>query len=330
VRIAALAGIPQVLRAHGVEPVPLLAEAGLPADLFDDPENRMSYRSGGAFLERCVEATGCEHFGLLVGQRSHALALGMLGELAQRSRTVQAAIGSVIAHLHLQTRGGIPTHTVTDLNATFGYALYLRDLQGTAQIYDLVMAFEFNILKGVCGPRWGPSEILFAHGVPKDVAPYQALFGCRLRFDADRSELVFNKHWLDQPPMGADPERHRELLQDILAEEQTAPEALLSQVRAALRRKVTHGRATEGLLANLLSMPERSLRRLLVEHGTSFRELVEDARYEVARQLLLDTDLSTADIASSLDYADPSAFTRAFRRWTGSPPAAWRDKARQQ
>ncbi len=289
----------------------------------------MSYRSGGAFLQRCAEATGCEHFGLLAGQHATAMSLGMLGELAQRSRTVRAAIGSVIAHLHLQTRGGIPTHTVRDAHATFGYALYLRDMQGTAQAYDLVLAFEFNILKAVCGPRWGPSEVLFAHGVPKDVTPYQALFGCRLQFDADRSELVFNKHWLDQPQMGADPERHRQLLHDILAQEQDAPEQLLFQVRAALRRMVMHGRATEGLLANLLSVPERSLRRLLDQQGTSFRELLEDARYEVARQLLVDTDMSTADIATSLDYADPSAFSRAFRRWTGSPPAAWRDNARQ-
>ncbi len=329
VRMAALAGVPAVLRDHGVDPLQMLAAEGLPLDLFDNLENRTTYRAGGLLLQHCAEATGCEHFGLLAGQHATAASLGMLGELAQRARTVRAAIGSVIAHLHLQTRGGIPTHTVRGAHATFGYALYLRDMPGTAQAYDLVMAFEFNILKAVCGPRWGPSEVLFAHGVPKDETPYQSLFGCRLQFDADRSELVFNQHWLDQPPMGADPERHRQLLQDILAQEQDAPEQLLFQVRAALRRMVTHGRATEGLLANLLSVPERSLRRLLGQQGTSFRVLIEEARYEVARQLLVDTDLSTADIATSLDYADPSAFSRAFRRWTGSPPAAWRLRARQ-
>ncbi len=328
VRMAALAGVPAVLRDHGIDPSQMLAALDLPQDLFDDLENRMSYRAGGLLLQRCAEATGCEHFGLLVGQHATASTLGTLGELAQRARTVRAAIGGVIAHLHLQTRGGIPTHTVGDSHATFGYALYLRDMPGTAQAYDLVLAFEFNILRAVCGPRWGPSEVLFSHGMPKDVTPYQSLFGCRLEFDADRSELVFNKHWLDQPPMGADPDRHRQLLLVMLEQERDAPEELLFRVRATLRRMVSHGHATEGLLSNLLSVPERSLRRLLDHQGTSFRELLEDARYEVARQLLVDTDMSTADIATSLGYADPSAFSRAFRRWTGSPPAAWRFKAR--
>jgi AraC-like DNA-binding protein len=330
VRMAVLGAIPALLRDRRVELSGLLAEVGLPLDQFDHPDNRMSYRTGGQLLQRCAEATGCEHFGLLVGQYPTALSLGMLGELAQRSRTVQAAIRSLIAHLHLQTRGGIPTHSVRGLNATFGYALYLRDLPATAHIYDLVMAFEFNILRDICGPRWGPSEIWFAHGEPRDLAPYENHFGCKLMFDADRTEILFNRHWLAQPPAGSDPDRHRHLSQEILAQETSNPESLIARVRVALRKMVTNGRATEALLSNLLAIPMRTLRRLLEQEGTSFRELIEEARYEVARQLLLDTDLPTAEIAASLDYADASAFSRAFSRWTGMPPAGWRSWARGQ
>src|ERR1700744_3661236 len=65
VRMAALAGVPAVLRDHGVDPLQMLAAEGLPLDLFDNLENRTTYRAGGLLLQHCAEAAGCEHFGLL-------------------------------------------------------------------------------------------------------------------------------------------------------------------------------------------------------------------------------------------------------------------------
>ncbi|MDM0011682.1 AraC family transcriptional regulator [Variovorax sp. J22P168] len=327
VRIAALAGVPEVLRERGVDLAQLLAETGLAAATFDRPDNRISYRAGGRLLLRAAEATGCPHFGLLAGQHAHPGSLGQLGELIQRSRTVEAALHSLIAHLHLQTRGGVPTHAIEGLHATFGYAIYLRDMPGTAQAYDLVAAFEFNILRALCGPRWSPVEVSFAHGRPKDIGPYRRLFGCRLVFDADRTELRFERRWLAQPPLASDAERHRHLQREILAQESVAPHALVHHITATLRRMVAEGRASESLLCDRLSMPRRTLHRRLAEQGTSMRVLLEDVRYEFARQLLLDTDLTTAGVAAALDYADASAFNRAFRRWTDTTPAAWRAQA---
>jgi AraC-like DNA-binding protein len=323
-----MAGVPAVLLELGFAPARVLADVGLGPRTFDHPDTRIAFRTGGLLLQRCADVTGCPHFGLLAGQRATISSLGVLGELIQRSLTVQSALDSLITHLHRQTRGGVPTHAVDSAKASFGYAIYLRDMPGTAQTYDLAAAFEFNVLKALCGPRWGPIEVSFAHGTPKDIEPYRQLFGCRLRFDADRTECSFNRHWLAQPLMASDAERHRQLQREILAQEKIAPGELVNQVSAALRRMVLDGRATESLLCDLLSVPRRTLHRKLAAQGTSFRKLLEDVRYEVARQLLVDTDMSTTGVAASLDYADPSAFNRAFRRWTNSPPAAWRAKAR--
>ena len=91
---------------------------------------------------------------------------------------------------------------------------------------------------------------------------------------------------------------------------------------------VLSGSASETHISKLLSISLRTLRRLLAAQGTSFRELLGEMRYEIARQLLADTHMTTAEVAATLDYADASAFTRAFRRWTNSPPAAWRAKMR--
>ncbi len=88
------------------------------------------------------------------------------------------------------------------------------------------------------------------------------------------------------------------------------------------------GRATEQSIAAVLGIPSRTLRRQLVAKGTSFRNLAKETRYEIARQLLTDTGMAITDIAGVLEYADASAFTRAFRRWTNLSPAAWRAQAR--
>jgi AraC-like DNA-binding protein len=77
-------------------------------------------------------------------------------------------------------------------------------------------------------------------------------------------------------------------------------------------------------VAALFSMHSRTLNRRLNAFGTSFRDLVDEVRFEIARQMLEDSSMDVTQIADMLDYADASAFTRAFRRWSGATPARWR------
>jgi AraC-like DNA-binding protein len=245
-----------------------------------------------------------------------------------RSPTVRAALRSLILNMHLQTRGGVPMHSVEGGSATFGYAIYQPNMSGVLQTYDLAIAYEFNILQALCGPRWLPNEVSFAHAKPKDTRPYRQFFRSPLRFDADHSEIRFNKSWLDHPLPGYDAEALRHLQRELARQIMLDPDDYAEQVRRALRTAIPACRGSESAIAELLSTPARTLRRLLAAQGTTFSDLLEEVRYEIARQLLSDTDMDTAAIADSLDYADASAFTRAFRRWTNTPPATWRAKIR--
>ena len=75
----------------------------------------------------------------------------------RHSPTVDAALRSLILHLHLQNRGGIPTRTVDGEHASMGYLIYQRDMQGTAQVHDLVAAMSYNMMRSLCGDRWRPT-----------------------------------------------------------------------------------------------------------------------------------------------------------------------------
>jgi AraC-like DNA-binding protein len=318
------------LREFGVEPAAALAGAGLACDALDHPDNLLTYKAAGELLKHSASLTGCKHFGLLAGQHLSPASLGSLGELIERSDNVRSALNSLIDHLHLQTRGGFPTLDRLGSLAAFGYAIYLLDTPGTALGYDHVMAFQFNILKAVCGPFWRPTEVWFAHARPQDPRPYQRLFNCTLRFDADRCALLFDPRWLDKPPMRSDAAHHGQLQREILAQEMASPRDPVDQVRRTLRTMVLDGLATEDALADRFSMSRRTLNRMLAARSTSYKKLLDESRYEVARQLLADTDLSAVELAGSLGYSDATAFNRAFRRWTSLPPGAWREKVRAE
>ena len=328
VRAAVLHGIPVLLRERGFDPADVLSSVGLDPAMFDHPDRTISYINAGRLLQRAAEITQCPHFGLLVGQKNEIAALGVLGEIMLRSASVKAALRSLILHMHLQTRGGLPTHTVEDGNATLGYAIYQRGMPALTHVYDLAIAYEFNVLRALCGPGWTPIEVSFSHGKPEDLTPYRKFFAAPLRFGGERTAIIFGKSWLTNVPPQSDASIHRELQRQIALQELRQPDTHSEQIRRALRTMIVTGGAKESQIADLLSIPTRTLRRLLSSEGTTFRTLLEEVHFEIARQLLADSEMATNEIAATLFYSDASAFTRAFRRWTNMPPAAWRAKIR--
>jgi AraC-like DNA-binding protein len=328
-RIGATIGLPTVLRSLGANPSQLLTEVGLELSLFDSPDNLLSYSARGRLLEHCVARTGCEHLGLLVGQRGNLQSLGLVGSLVKYSPDVGTALRSLVRFFHLHTRGAKATLTVDGQLAYFGYQFEQPGTQGTDQVGDGALAVMLNIMKSLCGPGWRPSQVTLAHRKPANVEPFRQFFRAPLLFDAEQNTLVFLAEWLTYRLHGDDPELRRQLTEQIKALETRHRDSFPDQVRSVLRTALLTDRADADRIASLFSIHRRTLNRRLNEDGISFKDLVEEQRYEIARQTLLDTDLQVGDVAALLGYADASAFTRAFRRWSGVAPAEWRSDARR-
>lgn len=325
-RVAPLIGISALLRERGIDVATVLSEFGMEAGTFDDPDNRVHYRTAAAFVQRCADVAACPHLGLLMGQQTTLQSLGTLGRLMQCSPTVEAALRSLVLNMHLQTRGGVPTLRIDGGNASLGYAVYLRDVPAPRQAYDLALAYEFNILRDLCGPNWLPREVSFSYSRPKDDRPYRHFYRAPLRFDAEHAAIVFKKSWLDLALPGHDVALQRTLQRELAAQLMLTLGDCAGHVRRALRTAVPSGRGSEAEVAELLSLSARTMRRRLATQGTTFRQLLEDVRYEVSRQLLAGSQLSVSEIGDIMGYANVTAFTRSFGRWTGSPPAAWRSR----
>jgi AraC-like DNA-binding protein len=313
-----------VLQSLGADPARLLTEAGADISLFDNPDNRVSYTARNHWVAHCVERTGCHHLGLLIGQRNTLQSLGLIGLLAKYSPDVESALRSLVRYFRLHALGAAPTLTVEGRAAFFGYVTYVPGAEANDQVEDAALASEFNVLKALCGADWNATEVQFAHCKPENVRPFREFFRAPLRFDCEQNAVVFHASWLRHRLPDDDPDVRQLLEQHVESLEVKLGDDFPEQVRSILRTALLTGHGSADEIASLFSMHSRTLHRHLAASGTGFRELVEECRFAIASQMLAETDADINHVALMLDYADASAFTRAFRRWSGSTPTQWR------
>ena len=324
VRAAPLLPLPGVLRELGFDPEVLLGEAGFGPGRLRDPESTISFRAAGALLVHCIERTGRPDLVLLVAQRCDASVLGIVSLLLRHSPDVGTAWRTAIQRLHLHDRGAVITLEVSGEFAILGYNIYQSDVSGSGQVHTLAMGIGQRIMQGLCGPQWHASAVQLPIRRPRSEAPFKRFFGAPLRFDADRAALVFPAGLLRHPIPGADPGvlKAAAALADDL--EREGSRDVGTAVRRALRAMLIAGQASEDGVAAAFSMHRRTLNRRLRGEGTTFRRLLEETRFDAACQLLRDTDAPVEQISSSLGYSGSTAFGRAFKRWSGLAPQAWR------
>jgi AraC-like DNA-binding protein len=171
-----------------------------------------------------------------------------------------------------------------------------------------------------------PLEVCFAHKAPAYAALFPQLFGCPVRFECEHNAIVFPVAMLDHPMRTADAQLHAVLTR--LADQELGAlsdqSAFPALVRTAIESELVRGAPLEAV-AERMHMSPGALRSRLRQHGTTYSSVLDGLRRERARRALRQSQLSIAEVASSLGFAHPPAFHRAFRRWFGVTPSAYRE-----
>ena len=293
-----------VLGELGADAERVIGEAGIDPRLLESPDN------------------------LIVGQRATLASLGLVGALMESSATLGEALRALERHLRVQNRGVVLQLEVDDRIAVFTYSLYDLAGEGACHMLDGGLAATFQAMRQLCGGELAPSEVLIPRRMPENTEPYYLLFRGPLRFDQDRAALVFPVAWLERPLPTANPVLCEMLGELTLQLEKAAPKDLTGEVRRLLRVELLKTRGPAARIARLLSIHRRTLNRHLQAEGTGFKTVADELRSVIARQLLADTDLPVVQISAALDFSEPAAFTRAFRRWSGVAPSTWRAKGK--
>jgi AraC-like DNA-binding protein len=199
--------------------------------------------------------------------------------------------------------------------------------QAIAQTYRLAAVLQ--ACRELSGVALVPSEVCFTHPQPPSTAAHRAHFRCPLRFDAPRASLLLRASDLALPMPKAD-----ETLAGYLSEyaEQvlaslTDASTTLGTVRAAIWSLLGSEAPSLERVAAASGMSSRTLQRRLAEEGTSLTREIEEIRQVFAKAALLDPKISIEEISLLLGYAEPSTFYRSFKRWTGTTPRRFRERA---
>jgi AraC-like DNA-binding protein len=324
VHLSPLRGIPAVLEQLGVQSAAVLDAAGIRYEDFADPLHSEPFDKVDRLLGACVARTGCQHFGLLLSPHVELRSFGIVGRLARHAATVGDALRELTQYFALHDSGGSIRLAVTGDTATLSYGIHVTGIRNADQIYDFAVAGMCNVLRELCGPDWRPVVTLLPRRRPADIRPYRDVIQSPLRFDALQAAVAFQAQYLERPVPEADTLLHEVLDSRVAAETAGLDPVFHGDVRRAIRDLLAAGRCSRAAVARRLGLHERTLGRRLHAVGTTFQELLDATRAEIARQLLHDTRSTVARVARALGYSDPTAFTRAFRAWTGLTPREFR------
>lgn len=324
VRVGPLVNIPRLLLEFGCEPAPIFKRNEIDLRDFENIDHRVPYVKASRLLADCVAETGCEHFGLRLGQMAGPSYLGIAGFLVRTAPSVGKALGKLVENLGLHDQGGHSSLHIEGDFCRLSFHIHQPGISATAQIYDLSAVIMCEIMRTLCGREWKASQVLLARKKPADLSPFTRYFRADLRFDAKGCGILFPSHYLQLKPPTSDELLHHHLELEANALHMMQNGELLEILPMVLQDCLLRGGCSVRDIADALGIQERTLHRRLKASGTSFRHELDRARECLSTQMLKTSGLPICDIANSLGYADSSGFIRAFHRWTGSSPAVWR------
>ncbi|MFT3923810.1 MAG: AraC family transcriptional regulator [Myxococcales bacterium] len=325
------------LRDQGVSRERLLSEAGLSADHLEQTPGYVSGETMRLATAAAYRLTNDPALGLSLGTHVPPQMVSAVGSLFVQCATLREALTEVQRYMPLIATGGHFTLQEDGLQARLVYhpPNFEADARVTPEYaseqvrfaVELCFALMLNAARVFLGRKIGPLRVRLPYTRPAHVEAYDELFACPLEFSTDTAELVFDRSFLDREQLFTNVRLHRLLKEQaesmLLSEVRSEP--LHLRVRAILREEeLTLGEKGRQMLAKRLGLSARSLRRRLSQEGQTLWNLLEDARKDHAFFLLSETDTPLKNIAERLGFSEPSAFHRAFKRWTSQTPIQYR------
>ena len=318
------------LVASGHDAAALLADAGIDATLLNDPDAELAVSAIERFIASTVERTGDANIGLHLAAHAAPVWADVHFYAMVTSPTLGAAYARLVRYHRLIVGSNTIELAIEPARAT------LRPITGdgfaaSRQAAEWMVATWVRAGRMITAMQWSPLEVHFAHDPPADAPDHASFFHAPIHFGMPQTRLVLARSLLDAPCVRAD-----ETLIAILnhyahdrLDAGAASDDILDRVRSTLADELKGGEPTAASLAGRLKMSPRSLSRALAAAGTPYKTVLDGLRRELALRHLRGDQLSIAEIAFLLGFVDRKAFERAFKRWTGEPPSAFRQRARQ-
>lgn len=316
--------IQKALEKAGCDSQGLLKQAGLDIQGLNDPNARYSLAQTAHLWQLAVQATQDSCFGLKVASQVNQHTFHVLGPSLGTSTTLKEMFGRIIRYFRLVTN--IPELEFFSKGDTHYFVIHVPE-QVQPEAIDAFISVFIRASRALQGSDFSPVRIELRRSPPADLQTYQAILKTALIFNAAKDMIVFDTASIEQPLEGANPELTQEY-DDIIRRYLTRfdKQNILAQVKLKLIERLSTGEIQQQEIAKSLGLSIRSLQRKLGEESTTFSELLDNTRQELALSYIKNSKYSITEIAYILGFTDISSFSRAFRRWTNLSPVKYREQ----
>lgn len=319
-----LVPLPGLLAGLGIPVEDVLVGTDLvPADL--SPDRFLELETILKVLDNAVARTGREDLGLLLGAKLSSAVLGPLSRVVCAAPTLGEALTDLSSFQDRNTSAATTYLRRRTDDIFFGYGVHDPDQAVSAVTQDLVLATLNRIVSELTRGAVRPREYLSMRPLPHHPARWSVL-EADVRFGESETGFYLSLEDLAFPLPTADSRSRAQALDKFLSQPALLSAEWTHRSRRALRSLLIEGRSSMPEVARHLGVGSRTLRRMLAREDTTFEAVRDAVRLAIARDLLSMSTLSVGDLALTLNFANPTTFIKAFRRWTGETPAAWRDR----
>lgn len=316
----------------GLARAPLLAQLGLQAKDFDDPDGLVPLEAYVRAWELIAEQPDQAELGLRLGAMSSPRFLGALGYAIVHAPDGLEAVRMFHRFRALVSNTLAPEIDIDEHHVVY-HLVWPPRIARLVQFADCAFSGSIALLRNLVDL---PKDVALAREAhyqcarPTSGPDRAVVLGCPVYFGAPETRLVMSRAAIERPLPRHDPalfgylERHASA---VLART-NQPSSTADRVRRLITEWLRSGEPTQADVSRRLAMSERTLQRRLRDEGTTFAEILDDVRAQLSRLYLREANLAAGEVAFLLGYSEPSAFHRAFRRWTGLTPQAYRSAAR--
>jgi len=313
------------LESVGINPEPLYKKAGIAPELLCDPNARISVSKVDKLWGLAAAVIEDPCFAVDMADFWHPSQIGALGYAWLASSTLRRAFKRADRYIHVVTED--INLELIDTPAGLKVNVDLEDSVFTLpQHHELVLIILMHMCRFNFGDELVATQVLMAHPESDCSQKTRDYFRTDIQFDAEQPSLTIARADADLLLPSANKQialMHDELLMKYLIEIKQGD--IVQQVKSIILENLPDGTVTDKLVASQLNLSERSLQRRLKEHQTTFRFLLESVREMVAKQYIKNPMNRMSDIAFLLGFSEQSAFSRAFKKWTGKSPVEYRN-----
>lgn len=295
----------------------IFKRTGLPPGLLEDPRSVILLKDQFALLDAAAREVGDDTFAARLSLKAGIDGLGAYGTVVASKPTLGEAlvVGRAMLPVAMQTATRLNLR-VDGPRTYWSYELDEPAAVGRSQNEILAIGYTLNIFRRFCGREWVPHRLSTVVEPDQDLGRIGQVFACEIS-RGGLTEFEFPTELLEccnRAPLPSNPLDH---LPDV--------DGLPALVRLAIISGLGDHPPSLARTAHRLGLSRRTLQRRLYEHGQSFARLRDSTLKSCALDLIADATPIT-EIAYRLGFADPSQLSRAFRRWTGEAPSAWRQR----